>query len=288
MKTVAIAGLGLIGGSMALDLKKSGFAQKIIGVESSVAHQNIAIKKGLVDSVCSLEEAVRQADLIVLATPIDHIRQVLPHILDITKGSGKAVTDTGSTKKSIIQRIANHPERGRFVAGHPMAGTEHSGPQAAHHDLFKGKNTILCNTEASQDRPLKLVETMYEHLGMSIIYMDALQHDISAAYVSHVSHVVSFALSLCVQEKEKNQQQITKLAGGGFASTVRLASSASSTWTPILKDNAAPLLEAIDALTAQIAEFRKLIASGDQQCINQLIIQAGKIQPIIRQNNENR
>ncbi len=287
MKTIAIVGLGLIGGSMALDLKASGFAKKILGVDSSTPHQHTALKRGLADAICDLDEAVNKADIIVLATPIDHIRQVLPHMLNLIEGSEKVVTDTGSTKGSIMQSVAHHPARSNYVAGHPMAGTERSGPKSAQHKLFKNKCAILCNVEASSVQSRTLVEEMYKALDMRIMHMDAPQHDMSAAFVSHISHVASFALSLCVQSKERNHQQISRLAGGGFASTVRLASSASSTWTPILTDNALPLLEALDAYMRALTEFRSSIQTGNRKALHQLIEQANQIEPFIQHKNEN-
>ncbi len=281
MLTVAVAGPGLIGGSMALDMRTRGFAKHIIGVEENRAHQRLCLKRGLVDEFASLETAVGLADLVILATPVDVIRQILPAVLDLTLGNPTVVTDTGSTKACILDTIKDHPNRPRFVAGHPMAGTEYSGPDAAISGLFDQKCAIICNAGDSNPEALAMVEEMYRVLRMQVIRMEASQHDVSAAYVSHISHIVSFALSLCVQEKEQNEKRIMSLAGGGFASTVRLAASASSTWAPIFLENAPPVLEALDAFMGYLQQFRNQIALNDREKISQLIQQANNMQKII-------
>ena len=281
MKTIAIAGLGLIGGSMALDLKKRGFANHIIGIEENPTHGRLALEQGLADQIMKLDEALPQADLVILATPVDVIRQLLPRVLDLLDGRPTVITDTGSTKYCIIESIKNHPNRKQFVAGHPMAGTEFSGPTAAFSGLFDKKCAIICNQGESNPDAVAVVEKLYRTLQMPVIHMEASQHDVSAAYVSHISHIVAFSLSLCVQEKEKNEKRIMGLAGGGFASTVRLAASSSSTWSPIFLENAAPVLEALDAFIGQMQNFRNQIAGKNQEGINQLIHQANNMQQII-------
>ncbi len=278
---ICIAGLGLIGGSMATDLKKRGFARHITGVDSNARHCEIALKKGLVDDIAGLQEGVKRADLIILATPIDVIQQLLPEVLDLTGDTEKVVTDTGSTKAGLAAITATHPRRGQYVAGHPMAGTEHSGPLAAISGLFDKKCVIICDREQSDINALGLVEKMYNTLNMQVINMQSAPHDISAAYVSHISHIASFALSLCVQEKEHNEKRIFSLAGGGFTSTVRLAASAASMWTPILSENSTPIIEALDAYIDQLSMFRNHIAKRDSSQINQMIASANKIQEII-------
>ncbi|TVR40218.1 MAG: prephenate dehydrogenase [Bacteroidia bacterium] len=278
---ICITGLGLIGGSMATDLKRRGFARHIIGVDNNTSHCEVALQKGLVDEVLGLDEGVKKADLIILSTPVDVLLELLPLVLDLVAGSGKVVTDTGSTKLKLGSLVNSHPGRKCFVAGHPMAGTEQSGPSAAISGLFDNKCVILCDPEKSDIKALNLVERMYSALNMEIIYMQSSSHDVSAAYVSHISHIASFALSLCVQEKEQNEKRIFSLAGGGFSSTVRLAASASSMWTPILSENAPPVLEALDAYIHQLSLFRDNIASRDISKLNHLIGEANKIQQII-------
>ncbi len=280
-KIVCIAGLGLVGGSMAIDLRKRGFASHIIGVEENPVHQRRSQELGLVDEFASLETAVRSADLVILATPVDVVGQLLPAVLDLTLGKPTVVTDTGSTKSCIIDLIKDHPNRPQFVAGHPMAGTEYSGPDAASGGLFDQKCAIICDPHDSNPEAVAMVEEMYHVLQMPVIRMEASQHDVSAAYVSHISHIVSFALSLCVQEKKKNEKRIMSLAGGGFASTVRLAASKSSTWAPIFLENATPVLEALDAFMGYLQQFRNQIALDDREKISQLIQQANHMQKII-------
>ncbi len=276
-----IIGLGLIGGSMAIDLKRRGFSRHIIGVDNNAGHREVALQQGLIDEAASLEEGVQKAGLVIIATPADAIRQLLPTVLDMTGGTEKVVTDTGSTKGCLAAITANHPRRSQYVAGHPMAGTEHSGPLAAISGLFDNKCVILCDREQSDANAFRLVEKMYNTLNMQIIHMQATPHDVSAAYVSHISHIASFALSLCVQEKEQNEKRIFSLAGGGFTSTVRLAASAASMWTPILSENSTPIIEALDAYIDQLSMFRNHIAKRDSTQINQMIASANKIQEII-------
>lgn len=278
---ICITGLGLIGGSMAKDLKQRGFAQHIIGVDNNARHRELARANGLADEITSLEDAVHMADLIILATPVDAIRQALPRVLDMVKGTRKVVTDTGSTKSCLANITRNHPGRGHYVAAHPMAGTEHSGPQAAISGLFDNKCAIICDREKSDKESLDVVNRMFKVLNMQVIHMNAARHDVHAAYVSHISHIASFALSICVQEKEKNEKHIASMASGGFTTTVRLAASASGTWTPIFEENAEPVLEALDAYIDQLLSFRKHIAGRDTKSISRLIHQANTIQQVI-------
>lgn len=278
---VCIVGMGLIGGSMAIDLKQRGFAHHIIGVDNNPVHRKVASRKRLADEMLSLEEGVRAADLIILATPLDVIQELLPLVLDRTNGSQQVVTDTGSTKGCLVSAVAGHPNRHQYVPGHPMAGTEQSGPLAAFSGLFDNKCVILCDREQSDTHALSLTEKMYQCLNMQVIHMQSDAHDVSAAYVSHISHIASFALSSCVQEKERNEKHLLSLAGGGFTSTVRLAASDSSMWTPIFTRNSKPVLEALDAYIRHLSLFRDQIARQDSQGIHEMIRAANKIQEII-------
>ena len=230
---VCIIGIGLIGGSLAIDLKRRGFASQIVGVDSNKHHQNIALHSGLVDKIDTLQNAVKKSDLIILSTPVNANREMLPEILTMIAGSSKVVTDMGSTKAGISEAGANHPARGRFVASHPMAGTEFSGPMAAIGKLFDYKHAIICDRELSAPDALETIIKMYTTLNMRLSYMSAVDHDIHVAYVSHISHITSFSLALSVLDKEKDEENILKLAGGGFESTVRLAKSSAETWAPI-------------------------------------------------------
>jgi prephenate dehydrogenase len=217
--TVTVVGLGLIGGSISLDLKAKGGVKKIIGVDASPAHAQEAKVLGMVDEISDLASAVALSDLVIIAVPVYSILQVLPLVLNAIKKQ-TAVTDVGSTQKIIIDSIAHHPNRNYFVPAHPMSGTENSGPRAAIQNLFSNKVAIICDKENSFDWAVERVEQMYKTLHSRILYMDAQSHDEHVGYVSHLSHVISYALAVAVLEKEKSTATIFDLAAGGFASTV--------------------------------------------------------------------
>ena len=244
MKTIAIVGLGLIGGSFALALKKVGFAEKIIGVDLNKQHQQEAIELGIVDEILELEQAIKQAEMVVVAVPINAIQKVLPEILNQIQDN-TIVMDMGSTKAGICKIIQHHPKRKQFVATHPIAGTENSGPKAAFPELFLNKVAILCDVEQSEKEAVKKVRKIYQSLWMNVKTMTSEAHDAHIAYVSHLSHITSFALGQTVLEEEKNEDAIFDMAGSGFESTVRLAKSSPDMWTPILIQNRENLLNAI-------------------------------------------
>ena len=260
---VAIIGLGLIGGSLARSLRDDGLAERLIGVEQNPAHAGRAQELGLVDEVePDLAAAVRAADLVVVAVPVDAMLTVLPQVLDAATAR-QVVIDVGSTKAALLARVAGHARRGRFVAVHPMAGTEYSGPDAAVSGLFEGKTAVICDAAASDADALALVERLLTALSMRLIYLGAQAHDLHTAYVSHISHISSFALALTVLEKEKEEQRIFDLAAGGFASTVRLAKSAPATWVPIFRQNRLNVLDVLDEHVLQLQKLRALLAAED-------------------------
>jgi prephenate dehydrogenase len=279
--TIAVVGIGLIGGSMMIDLRKRGFADRIIGVENNVTHRNIALLSGLVDETDTLENAVVKSDLIILSTPVNTNSQMLPGILDIIAGTSKVVTDMGSTKGSIARASKDHRGRGRYVAIHPMAGTEFSGPLAAIGKLFDYKPAIICDRDLSDKDALKTVEKMLEVLNMRKVYMNSSDHDIHVAYVSHISHITSFSLALSVLEKEVKEQNILTLAGGGFESTVRLAKSSGDTWAPIFVENAEYILEVMDTYIEKMNSFRKMISENNIEGLKSLMEEANKIRKIL-------
>jgi prephenate dehydrogenase len=279
--TIAVIGIGLIGGSLAIDLRKRGFADRIIGVDTNVHHQNIAQLCGIVDEIDTLENATYRSDLIILTTPVNTNCEMLPGILDRISGSSKVVTDMGSTKASIALASENHPARGRYVAAHPMAGTEFSGPLAAIGKLFDYKNVIICDRELSDPDALGLVEKMFDILYMKKVYMNSKDHDVHVAYISHISHITSFSLALCVLDKENKEQNILTLAGGGFESTVRLAKSNGETWAPIFLENSRFILEVMDTYIEKMNEFRKLISGKDMKGLKNLMDEANKIRKIL-------
>ena len=282
---VGIIGLGLIGGSMAIDLKRKGFADQILGVEAEPVNASAAEKIGLVDRIVSLDECVRQSDLVVLAVPVGAAVKMLPQVLDKIGESGdtdKVVMDVCSTKEHLARNVKYHPCRRQYVASHPMAGTEYSGPWAAMPGLFDGHACIVCDSEESSQKAVRLVESLYNVLNMRIIYMNSSSHDMHAAYVSHISHVTSFALALTVLDKEKDEKHIFDLASGGFSSTVRLAKSSPEMWTPILSQNRENILHVIDTYVEKMLAFRKAIDEGDDEAVRELIEDANRIRRIIR------
>jgi prephenate dehydrogenase len=279
--TVAIVGIGLIGGSMAIDLRKRGFADKIIGVDNNIQHQNIALLCGLVDETDTLENAIGKSDVILLSSPVDSNCLLLLQILDLIGGTSKVVTDMGSTKAGIAAISRNHPNRGRYVAAHPMAGTEYSGPMAAHSRLFDYKTAIICDPELSDTDALEVVENILNVLNMKKVFMNSSEHDVHVAYVSHISHITSFSLALCVLDKEHEAENILTLAGGGFESTVRLAKSSGDTWAPIFSENSGYILEVMDTYIEKMNIFRKLISEKDVIGLKVLMEEANKIQKIL-------
>jgi prephenate dehydrogenase len=278
---ITVVGIGLIGGSLALDLRKRKFADRIIGVDISLQHQNIAKLCGIIDEADTLENAIDQSDLILLCTPVNTNCRMLPGILDRIAGTRKVVTDMGSTKGSIAEASKNHPARGRFVAAHPMAGTEYSGPLAAIGKLFDYKQAIICDPELCDEDSLLLVEKMLKVLNMRITYMNSSIHDVHVAYVSHISHITSFSLALSVLEKEEEEENILTLAGGGFESTVRLAKSNGETWAPIFTENSEYILEAIDTYIEKMNIFKKMISEKDTAGLKSLMEEANKIRKIL-------
>jgi len=279
--TITIVGVGLIGGSLALDLRKRKFADCIIGVDSSLQHQNIARLCGIIDESETLESAIDRSDLILLCTPVNTNCTLLSLVLDKIAKTSKVVADMGSTKGSIAEVSKDHPARGRFVAAHPMAGTEYSGPLAAIGKLFDYKQAIICDPELSDTDALSLVEKMLGVLNMRINYMNSAIHDVHVAYVSHISHITSFSLALSVLEKEQEEENILTLAGGGFESTVRLAKSNGDTWAPIFAENAGYIIEAIDTYIEKMNTFKKLIAEKDTNGLKSLMEEANKIRKIL-------
>ena len=278
---VAIFGIGLIGGSIAKDLRESGFASEILGVEQSPVHAQTALDLGLVDKIVAREIAVAKADLIILTVPVNALIDELIFVLENIK-SNAVVTDLGSTKGIIIGGIKDVKNRNRYVASHPMAGTEYSGPTAAISQLFNGKICIICDRENSDADAIELVEKMYEKIGMRIKYMEAHQHDMHAAYISHISHISSFVLAATVLEKEKDEEAIFEMAGGGFESTVRLAKSSPETWTPIFQQNRNYLLEVMDTYIEKMYHVRNLINKKKYAELNQFMSDANEIKKILK------
>lgn len=277
---VTIIGTGLMGGSMALTLKEKGFATKVIGVDASEQHLTQALALGIIDEAHDLQDAVAVSDLIIIATPINAAEYLLPQILDIT--NMQVVMDVGSTKNNICKIVEAHPKRGRFVATHPMWGTENSGPESAVKNAFAEKAAVICSKEASDPDAAALVEQVYQTLGMHLLYMDAAAHDVHVAYISHISHITSFALANTVLEKEKEEDAIFELASGGFESTVRLAKSNPSMWVPILMQNKENVLDVLNEHISQLRKFKASLEKEDPDYLLELIEKANGIKRILK------
>ena len=282
---IGIIGLGLIGGSIAVDLRRRGHAREILGVEADQVNAAAALRIGLVDKVTDLDECLSESDMVVLAVPVGAAVRLLPRILDSFDAAGSAekiVIDVCSTKEHLARCVRYHPCRRQYVATHPMAGTEYSGPWAAMSGLFDGHACIICDAEESAPNAVRRVEELYDVLNMRMIYMSSSSHDVHAAYVSNISHVSSFALALTVLDKEKDEKHIFDLASGGFSSTVRLAKSSSEMWTPILSQNRENVLHVMDTYIEKMNAFRQAIADGDEDAVRGLIEEANRIRRIIR------
>ncbi len=277
---VTTIGLGLIGGSIALELKANNFADQVIGVDNNPTHQQQALALGLVDGILPLEAGLSIADLVIIATPVDVTTQLLPQILANIDGF-TTVLDVGSTKSEICKIAGASPLRDRFVAAHPIAGTENTGPTAAHRGLFSNKTNIICEREKSNPQALRLVEKLFECLRMKNIYMDAAAHDKHIAYVSHLSHISSFTLGLTVLEIEKNEKTIFDMAGSGFESTVRLAKSSPEMWAPIFDQNSENLVVALDEYIHQLQQFKQVIQHREKQQAKNKMKKANDIRRVL-------
>ncbi|WP_286734882.1 MULTISPECIES: prephenate dehydrogenase [Sphingobacterium] len=277
---IAIVGVGLIGGSVAIRLKETKFCDKIIGVDKSQKNLDKAMHIGFIDETASLEDAIKSCKVLVLTIPVDAILHVVPQILDLV--TDQVVIDMGSTKTNILNKIKDHPNRGRYVAAHPMAGTEYSGPEAAIPGLFKSKMMVYVEAFKTDEDAFEIADAITDQLEMRSCFMNADEHDVHTAYVSHISHLTSFALALTVLEKEKSQGRIFELAGSGFESTVRLAKSSPDMWTPIFKQNRENVLEVLEEHIKQLQSLHDSIATEDYDKLHKLITRSNKIKRIIK------
>ncbi len=265
---------------MAIGLKNYGFAKHVVGVDQNDHHREKALQLGIVDEIMELAAAIKQADLVIIAIPVDDIISVLPQVLDLV--DKQVVMDVGSTKLIICNEIRTHINRPRFVASHPMWGTEFSGPDAAVPGAFINKAAVICNRLESSADAVELVKNVYEVLGMHIVYMDASGHDIHTAYISHVSHITSFALANTVLEKEKEDDKIFELASGGFESTVRLAKSHPAMWVPIFKQNRENVLDVLNEHISQLRKFKACLEKENYEYLEALINKANTIKRILK------
>jgi prephenate dehydrogenase len=275
-----IIGLGLIGGSIALDLRAARVSSVLNGVDINSENAQKAIELGLVDSVTSLEESIPASDLVVVAIPVNALSKLLPRVLDLMN-PGAVVIDAGSTKSSICRAVLNHPARRSFVASHPIAGTENSGPEAAFSGLFRNKTNIICEKEKSSADALAVAAKVMDALGMHTIFMDAEEHDKHVAYVSHLSHVSSFLLGQTVLDIEKDEKNIFALAGSGFASTVRLAKSSPDMWAPIFEQNLDYLSQALQEYIMHLQKFHYHLLKRDTKELHRIMAGANEIRRVL-------
>lgn len=279
--TITVVGVGLISGSLSLALKEKGLVRKVIGVSRTEETTQKALSLGLIDEALPIEQAVPKSDLIYVAIPVDVMMPVTQRILDLVT-ERQIVVDAGSTKHALCEFLAEHPMRRRFVASHPMWGTEYSGPEAAVRNAFVGRTCVICEKEKSDADAVAKVEEMYRALGMHLIYMDADSHDMHTAYISHISHITSFALANTVLEKEKEEDAIFELASGGFESTVRLAKSNPAMWVPIFMQNRENVLDVLNEHISQLRKFKACLEKENYGYLLQLIEDANKIRRIIK------
>lgn len=280
--TIALVGLGLIGGSFVLGLKRTMPSLKVIGVDKNPENLKQAEELGIIDMSASLGEAIERADCTILAIPVDAIVNLLPQVLDLANAD-HTVIDFGSTKAAICDVVKDHPNRACFVAAHPIAGTEYSGPKAAFAELFDQKVMITCEEELSGQKQLSLYNQYCKALQMQMRKMDPLSHDLHLAFVSHLSHITSFALGKTVLKKEETEAHIFDMAGSGFASTVRLAKSSPEMWAPIFKHNRDNLMDGLSTYITELQKFKEMLDSGDINAMAEFMKEANRIRAIVDQ-----
>ncbi|MCB0648098.1 MAG: prephenate dehydrogenase [Saprospiraceae bacterium] len=276
---ISVIGLGLIGGSFAKDLG-SQINVDVYGVDNNADHCLQAMEMGLVKNILSLEQALETSDVLIAAVPVDALEHLTLSLMD-KMGDHQLIIDTGSTKKLICNAVENHAKRGRFVAAHPLAGTEFSGPKAALKGLFQNKKNIICEREKTDDDAMQTAIKIFESMGMHNIFMSPEEHDKHMAYVSHLSHVSSFMLGMTVLDIEQDEKQIFNLAGTGFASTVRLAKSNPKTWSAIFDRNKENLLPALDQYILWLEKFKIAMADGDRSQMEKYMTEANDIRRVL-------
>ena len=276
---VHVIGIGLIGGSMVLDIKGLYPECTIHGIDTNEKHVQEAIALGVIDKESSFED-LATADFVIVSVPVDVAMTVLPKVLDVI-GEQTIVFDVGSTKTPICEALVDHPKRRNFIAAHPIAGTEFSGPSAAIKGLFQGKTNIICEVEKTTFKLQEKALELFKELGMRIRYMDPKSHDKHIAYVSHLSHISSFMLGKTVINKEKDEQDIFDMAGSGFESTVRLAKSSPAMWTPIFKQNKKQVVKTLEEYIANLSNFKELLVNDDYEAIYNEMQSVNKIREIL-------
>jgi len=282
-KHIGIIGLGLMGSSLALKLKKIGYVSHVYGYDHSAETVQEALNLQIIDEGCALKELIEKADLIIIAIPVDAIKQLLPKVLNLVDKT-QVVMDLGSTKEGIAKQVFSHKNRKNYVACHPIAGTENNGPSAAFSSLFQDKVNIICDREQSSKYALEKALEVVSIAGMRPKYMTSKEHDRHIAFVSHLSHISSFTLGQTVLEVEEDEESIFDMAGSGFASTVRLAKSSPDMWAPIFVENADNILEVLDAYIKNLENYKSMIRKADSTLLNQTMKKANKIRKVLDSN----
>ena len=281
---VFVIGIGLIGGSMALDIKSKYDPVTIYGIETNKDYFAEALNLKIIDKKATISD-LAAADLVILAVPVDIALVLLPSILDAINDDA-LVIDVGSTKFPICDSISSHPKRRNFMATHPIAGTEFSEPTAPITGLFVGKTNIICEIEKTAYKLQQRALELFDKLGMRIRYMDTKSHDEHIAYVSHLSHISSFMLGKTVIKKEKDERDIFDMAGSGFESTVRLAKSSPAMWTPIFKQNKNHVLKTLEEYISNLSNFKELLESDNYDAIFNEMQGVNKIKEILNNFNK--
>lgn len=276
---IAIVGVGLLGGSFAYRMREQSDAHFFIGIDKSPQHLKKALALGIIDVIAKLDN-LQDADLIVLAIPVDEVVKVLPNMLSHILPH-QIVIDVSSSKSEIAKAIDQHPNRKNFVSTHPMWGTEYSGPEAAQKNAFTNKVCVICDASKSDTKKMAVVKKIYKQWKMTLVEMNSAEHDLHTAYISHISHITSFALANTVLEKEKDKKKIFELAGSGFQSTVRLAKSSPKMWTPVFQQNKKNVLAVLKEHIHQLQLFETHLKKDDTQKIYDYIVSANAIKKII-------
>jgi prephenate dehydrogenase len=278
---VCVIGLGLLGGSFSLALKKERADAYVYGVDINKENGYKAIELGIADKIVPFEDGVKHCDVIVLATPVNvMVKQIIP-ILDMMDPDA-ILTDLGSTKEELCKIVEHHQKRGRYVAAHPIAGTENSGPEAAFASLMHHKMMIICDREKSDVGALRFIEDLFKSFEMKIAHMNSWEHDRHIAFVSHLSHITSFVLGATVLDKEKDERSIFTMAGSGFSSTVRLAKSSPDMWAPIFSQNKKNVIAALEAYINKLEYFKEVIINDDDNASYELMKKANEIRRVLR------
>jgi prephenate dehydrogenase len=279
-RKIYIIGVGLIGGSFALEIKKIFPDSNIIGIDNSKENLDQAINLGIIDAIGSIDD-ITNPFMILLAIPVKSIINILPNVLDKST-IDTIVIDFGSTKNSICKSVMNHKNRSNFVAAHPIAGTEFSGPNAAHYGLFDNKNIIICEHEKSNENIINTALEIFSKMKMIVSYMDSISHDKHIAYVSHLSHLSSFMLGKTVMDEEESEKNIFDMAGSGFESTVRLAKSSPKMWTDIFDDNKANVLKSLSDYINNLELIKDLIESNKFEELESQLKKTNYIKKILK------